>query len=250
MQAVREFTLKRLKKNRLYFIVIVLLFLIPTIILTFFQTANAVVLSNMYFSLMGFMVVAFLVDLGIAQAKVELRECLQLGYNRRTFIISRIITIVFYAVLLALILTPMSKLVNDIGLVFEPDGGIDRLLLISYASFFGTIYGYANLFTLTIITALAYLSLSLFALFICLVFINPSPKRYLHLLLAGIGVSFVFWIIDIISKKAGNIDFVDKILGFNKIPNEINLAYPIIFFSTFILAFGIVSYYYVRSIEL
>ena len=250
MQSIKVFTIKRIKKIRTFFITIIIMILVPTIMLALNPTSNAVVISNFYFNLMSFVVVAYLVDLGIGQSRIELRECLQLGYNRRTFIISRLITVILGAVLLALILTPISKYVNSIGLVYEPDSFIPGLLLVSHQSFFGTMFGYSNLTILIIITSLGYLFLSLLALVISLVFLNQKPKRYIHLLIGITTVSFGYWLIDTLFFKARDIDMINRLLGFGLMPNQVNIYYPIMTLATLVLILIVISYNYVGSIEL
>lgn len=247
METLKDMTVRKIKSHILFFLGIIIINAIFTIALVINPTETMAILTLILLEPINLIIPGFLITIAISKSRVNLLESIQIGNNRKTFVFSQLLTIFLYSFALAIILTPLSSVVNKVGLIYENPSFLNmKFYLTTYFSFFGKSYGYDNMFLLTLITGLGY---SLFSITVMLL-VQPYliTKKYIKVLITNLVAMTSVVLISNLYFAIKNRDLFNVIFGYNG--NNVNIGIPIIVFSSFILLFSLVYYFSISRLDI
>lgn len=237
---------KNIKKVLIPTLVTIVIILISAT-LTSKRNENIFIFILMLSSMLDKLLIPLFAYIGFKNYKTSLKNYIQSGVTRREFTLARLLMIAILATITGIISTSAAYyLVSIETQIYDPF--IFNFYIGIYTPFITTLYGYENIFMVTIITISFYNFIGNIG-FITASFINKVGG--IHSFIIFIFTSFIInFIVNQRRLKNSKIikpEIMDVLLGFSGV--HVNLITPIVTFTTMSFIVSLVNYFIVTNTE-
>lgn len=213
--------LKQSKKSLVAIFLVIMITMFFTIITRNNESANLLILAVA--DLLEKLIIPFFVYFGAKNYKTTLKNTLQIGETRFQYFMYKVLSIMMMSVLLSLITTPISYYLSSMGAI-DAEGFAMPIFLGVFNPIIFTIYSYAGIAEVTIISSLIY-SFTASLSFLTVALFNK---------IGGIRLFTIYCIIifiltssnNLLISKVGRPDLIDIVLGFSG--TSVSLITPMI----------------------
>lgn len=236
------YEIKHFKKSLISILVISVI----TILLAIFTRSNEAIhlLILAVADLLEKLIIPFFIYFGAKSYKTSLKNTLQSGETRYKYFISKFFSIIMVSIILSLIITPISYYLARMG-SFDTEGFVMPILLGIFNPVIPTMYSYASVIEITIITILIY---TLFASVSFLTVALFNKIGGIRLFLINIMTIFILTFLNnLLTSRFDRPDFLDVILGFSGA--SVNLITPMFSLTLLLTIILSLTYYTIKRTE-